>query len=183
MTHKSPYASALSPEYPLLGFLIQQPGHGYRIHQQLTTEFGNLWRISLSQTYNILKRLEAQGFIVGQRQEREGTPARRCFQVTPEGMMRFEEWLDTPSGSSVRAIRVEFITRLYFALARNQQLTESIIEGQIVACRERLGSLQESLDLLPGNKNFDRLGLELRISQLEALLNWLPRCSQILDLQ
>ena len=183
MSPKHPYASTLSPEYPLLGLLIQRPGHGYRIHQRLTTELGNLWRISLSQTYNILKRLETQGFIDGQMQQRASTPARRTFEATPEGEKRFEEWLHATSGSSVRAIRVEFITRLYFALARNKGQAERIIDEQIMACQERLDFLRGNLDRLPTDQAFDRLGLELRIHQLESLLAWLPKCIQILGVQ
>jgi len=104
MPSKHTYASALSPEYPLLGLLIQQPAHGYSLHQRLTTDLGQIWRISLSQVYNILKRLETHKFIVGQMQEHAGTPARRHFEATPKGVKRFEEWLFTPSGSSVRAL-------------------------------------------------------------------------------
>jgi DNA-binding PadR family transcriptional regulator len=34
------YASALSPEYALLGFLAQKAAHGYELHQRLSNELG-----------------------------------------------------------------------------------------------------------------------------------------------
>ena len=74
-THlKSNYASALSPEYALLGFLSQQQAHGYELHRRLTEELGQVWHVSLSQTYNILTRLERQGYIAGKTFEQEKAP-------------------------------------------------------------------------------------------------------------
>jgi len=65
---------SLSPEFALLGLLEQRPAHGYELHQRLYAELGYLWHISLSQAYNILKRLEAQGFIQGAPQPQENLP-------------------------------------------------------------------------------------------------------------
>jgi DNA-binding PadR family transcriptional regulator len=182
MSPKHTYASRLSPEYPLLGLLIQQPAHGYSLHQRLITDLGQFWRISLSQAYNILKRLETHGFIIGQMQELVGTPARRHFEATPEGVKRFEEWLFAPSGSSARAIRVEFITRLYFALAIYKERASQLIDEQITESHKHLEILKGELDLLPLDQAFNRLALELRIRQLESILDWLPQCSTILGL-
>ena len=176
MSSKHTYASSLSPEYPLLGLLIQEPAHGYRLHQRITTDLGQIWHISLSQVYNILKRMETHGFIVGQIQEQVGTPARRHFEPTPIGIKRFEEWLYTPSGSSVRAIRVEFITRLYFALAINKEDARHLIDEQIVESHKRLELLKGALEILPLDQAFNRLALELRVRQLESILGWLPHC-------
>jgi DNA-binding PadR family transcriptional regulator len=180
MPSKHSYASVLSPEYPLLGLLIQQPAHGYRLHQRLTTDLGQIWRISLSQTYNILKRLETHDFILGQMQEHAGTPARRHFEATLKGVKRFEEWLYTPSGSSVRAIRVEFLTRLYFALAKNKEQSTRIIDDQIRESSKHLEMMRGTLDHLPLEQTFNRLALELRVRQLESILDWLPQCSTAL---
>ena len=72
---ESHHASALSPEYALLGLLAGSPAHGYELHQVFTTDLGQVWHLSLSQTYNILNRLEAQGFIDGSLQEQEKLPA------------------------------------------------------------------------------------------------------------
>lgn len=181
MSSKHTYASALSPEYPLLGLLIQQPAHGYRLHQRLTTDLGQIWFISLSQAYNILKRLRTHGFIIGRMQKQAGTPERRCFEVTPKGVERFEEWLFTPSGSSVRAIRVEFITRLYFALAIYEEQASHLIDVQITEIHKHLENLKGAIDRLPLDQTFNRLALELRVHQLESLLDWLPQCSTILE--
>ena len=86
-------AAALSPEYVLLGFLNQQPAHGYDLHERIEAELGQIWHISLSQIYNILKRLETQGYISGVLQEQEKLPARKWFRLTAAGGRRFADWL------------------------------------------------------------------------------------------
>ena len=85
MSQELPYASALSPEYALLGLLTQRPAHGYELYQRLLAELGQVWHISLSQIYNILNRLESKGLIAGDVQRQARLPARRCFQLTDAG--------------------------------------------------------------------------------------------------
>src|SRR5512140_1556197 len=92
-----------------------QPGHGYELHQRLTRELGYIWNVSQSETYNILKRLEAQHFIKSRIVKQEKLPPRNLLSLTARGRSRFENWLKTPGGNSVRTIRLEFTTRLYFA--------------------------------------------------------------------
>jgi DNA-binding PadR family transcriptional regulator len=177
---KPSYVSALSPEYALLGLLAQRPSHGYELHQRLANDLGQIWHISLSQTYNILKRLEQRGFIRPEMQEQERLPARRLYTLKAAGKKRFENWLLAPSGCSVRAIRVEFTTRLYFASARDPELAGQLIANQIAEVHNGLARLRNKLERLPGEQVFNQLGLELRIRQLESILRWLDECRRLL---
>ena len=177
------YASAVSPEYALLGLLAQAPAHGYELHQRLTADLGHVWRISLSQTYNILNRLEAKGFINGATQEQEKLPARRLMQLTPAGHRRFETWLHAPSGCSARAVRVEFITRLYFVITQDPATAHRLIEQQLAEVRAGLDRLQATLAAIPLEQSFNRLGVELRIRQLTSILSWLTDCYEAVGLQ
>lgn len=178
MARKSTYTSALSPEYALLGLVWRQPGHGYELHQRLVDDLGQIWHISLSQTYNILNRLEERGYISGTTQEQDKLPDRRQFSITEAGRQRFEAWLHEPSGSSVRAIRVEFTTRLYFAHGFNRVLADKLIEIQISETRAGLSRLEAMLSKIPKDRLFNRLGLELRVRQLASILDWLKDCRQ-----
>src|SRR5512143_1910165 len=101
-----------SPEFALLGFLYIQPGHGYELHQRLARELGYIWSVSQSETYNTLKRLEAQGFVKSRIVRQEKLPSRNLLSLTRRGRARFEAWLKTPGANSVRTIRLEFTTRL-----------------------------------------------------------------------
>lgn len=167
------YASALSPEYALLGFLAQAPAHGYELHQRLANELGQVWHVSLSQTYNILKRLEGQGDISGTLVPQEKLPPRQHYHLTPRGRQRLEEWLSTPTGSSVRAIRVEFLTRLYFAPLLGAERPAQLIQAQIEETRAGMKRLGALLEQVPQEQSFNRLGLDLRLRQLQAVLDWL----------
>ncbi len=166
-------AAALSPEYVLLGFLTQQPAHGYDLHERIEAELGQIWHISLSQTYNILNRLETQGYIAGMLQEQEKLPARKRFRLTATGRRRFEDWLSTATEPSTRAIRVEFITRLYFACALSPATARAMIDQQIASTQEGVSHLQTLLDALPPEQTFNRLGLEFRLQQLTTVIEWL----------
>lgn len=179
---KAPSASALSPEYALLGLLRQQPDHGYELHQRLSNELGHIWHVSQSQVYNILNRLEASGLIVSTVQEQAKLPARHRFRLTPAGRRHFDHWLHTPTGSSGRAIRVEFTTRLYFAIALDRDLARELIELQVHTVQTGLDRLQHVLAGLPAEQVFNRLGLELRIRQLSSIADWLSDCRATLGL-
>lgn len=183
MPSPASYASALSPEYALLGLLTRRPAHGYELHQRLIADLGQVWHVSLSQTYNILNRLEARGFIAGAVQEQARLPARRSFHLTAAGRRRFQTWLQSPAPCSVRTIRVEFTTRLYFAHALSPDAVPDLIEAQTAEVRSGLERLQAMLAELPPDQTFNRLGLNLRLRQLASLLDWLAECRAALGLQ
>jgi DNA-binding PadR family transcriptional regulator len=173
---KSAPIGSLSPEYVLLGLLAQGPAHGYELHQKLTIDLHQVWNLSQSQIYNILNRLEGKGFIRGRIQEQEKLPAKRLFELTAAGQERFEGWMSAPSRLSVRAIRVEFTTRLYFALKIKPELAQEIIAGQIAETQNGLERLNLTQSSIPEDQIFNRLGLDLRIRQLGSILDWLDSC-------
>src|SRR5512145_2993463 len=105
--NKPHHIGTLSPEMTLLGLLYREPGHGYDLHRTVVTDLGQVWHLSQSQAYAILKRLEARGDISIEEIPQEKLPPRQLLQMTPEGCKRFMEWLEAPSGGSTRAIRME----------------------------------------------------------------------------
>lgn len=176
MTSKSGYIGALSPEYALLGLLARQPDHGYELHQRLVSELGHIWHITQSQVYNILKRLEAKGDISGELQPQEKLPSRRFYRLTPTGQARFEAWLNTPTRPSVRAIRVEFLTRLYFLNLLDREALEVLFQDQEQEIQRGVTRLERLIVGLPPEQVFNRLSLDLRIRQLRSIQEWLKDC-------
>ncbi len=167
---------SLSPEFALLGFLYERPSHGYDLHQQLVTELGFVWHISQSQTYNILNRLETRGDISSNVLEQEKLPPRQVLQITSKGRDRFDAWLEMPTGSSVRAIRLEFITRLYFVQRIAPEKIQPLLDSQSDEIFASINSLELIHARLPGDQTFNRLSLQLRIRQLKSVLDWLGEC-------
>jgi PadR family transcriptional regulator, regulatory protein AphA len=165
-----------SPEYALLGFLYLQPSHGYDLHRLLIKELGQTWYVSQSQTYAILKRLETQGYISSTTLEQEKLPAIQNLTISPAGRRRFKAWLEMPTGSSVRALRLEFITRLYFAQKLAPEGILLMLEAQVTEVQNALARLEAGLAVLPDGQKFNRLSLQLRIQQLKSILDWLVEC-------
>ena len=168
----------LSPEFALLGFLFEQPDHGYELHQRLQDVFGNIWHASQSQTYNILKRLEVQGFVSATEVEQDKLPPRQMLELTDRGKERFKKWLNQPTKSSVHAIRVEFLTRLYFTSQYDPQNTQLMIGSQIKVVENGINELRNISANLSATQVFDHLALDLRIDLLKSVIGWLTGCQQ-----
>src|SRR5512143_2407147 len=131
-----------SPEFALLGFLYLKPGHGYDLHRRLTKQLGYIWGASQSETYNVLKRLAAKGFIKSRVVEQEKLPPRNLLALTPRGRARFKAWLAAPAGGSLRTVRLEFITRLYFARQTGLLSLPRMLDQQVTEVRASLRQLE-----------------------------------------
>jgi DNA-binding PadR family transcriptional regulator len=179
MSAASALPRAPSPEFALLGFLYLQAGHGYDLHRRLTTELGEIWRVSQSQTYNILKRLQAQGYVTATLIPQEKLPALQNLEITPAGRARFEAWLEAPTGSSVRAIRLDFLTRLYFLHQLKPQRIAPLLADQIERVQQTVVRLEAVQANLPAGRPFNHLSLQLRVRQLRSVIEWLEECAEI----
>jgi len=173
--------SRLSPEYVLLGFLYENPSHGYELHRRLTEEFGYIWHVSQSQIYNILKRLDEQGYIHSTPFEQEKLPTRQLLHLSETGVKRFIDWLETPTKCSVHAIRIEFITRLYFIDRYFPQKAQKTIQIQIEEVSKGINRLREVRTSLPDSQMINQLALDLRIKLLDSIHTWLNECARAFE--
>ena len=167
------HSGTLSPEFALLGFLIAGPSHGYDLHQRFIAELGNVWHLSQSQAYAILKRLENRGDISAHVVEQDKLPARQMLRIARQGRHRFMDWLQNHSGSNARAIRLEFLTRLYFSNLYTPENTSQIVAAQYAALRNNIERLENLLAHLPPEQTYNRLSLDLRLRQLELIQEWM----------
>lgn len=167
---------SLTPDETLLGLLAAEARHGYQLIDCFRdpAQLGNVWSLSTSQIYAVLKRLDAQQLIVGQAVESPDAPTRVEYRLTPAGVSRLEAWLtETEPSASVRRVRVEFLSRLYIARLLNLPTT-ALVGAQKAACFERRAARIVDRDCsAPG---VGRLALELEIAQLDAILDWIDRC-------
>ncbi len=167
------HSGTLSPEFALLGFLVSEPRHGYELHQKFLSELGNVWHLSQSQAYAILKRLEARGDISGQVVERDKLPARQMLRITTAGRQRFMDWLENGVGSNARSIRLEFLTRLYFSNLYTPEKTTRIFTVQCEEIERVIQRLKELLAHVPPEQIYNRVSLELRLHQMELVQEWM----------
>jgi DNA-binding PadR family transcriptional regulator len=80
-------------KYAVLGFLIDQPMHGYALKLALSPALPRERRVNDGVLYPLLKRMEADGLISGRVERRKGVPDRRVFHPTEAGRRVFAEWL------------------------------------------------------------------------------------------
>ena len=157
----------------LLGLLYGKPSHGYDLHRTVLADLGEVWHLSQSQAYAILKRLESQGDIAAREIQQAKRPARQLLRMTAQGRRRFLKWLATPNGGSTRAIRMEFVTRLYFLQALMPDQVSAAIEQQTGEAALHLARLKKACGALAAEQVYSRMSLDLRIRQLEVVLEWL----------
>jgi DNA-binding PadR family transcriptional regulator len=173
MPEKDHHTGNVSPEFALLGFLMAGPTHGYDLHQRFVAELGQVWHLSQSQAYAILKRLENRGDISVQVVEQEKLPARQMLRITEAGRRRFFEWLEMGIGRTARSIRLEFLTRLYFTQLHRPENTAQIYQAQSAEIEATIARLESLLEHLPPDQLFNRLGLDLRLQQMRLIQNWM----------
>jgi DNA-binding PadR family transcriptional regulator len=180
MTQVKPHhTGTLSPEMTLLGQLYGAPAHGYDLHRKVLADLGQVWHLSQSQAYSILHRLQAQGDVSAQEISQEKLPARQLLHITDKGRARFLEWLEALSGGSTRAIRIEFITRLYFLQQYFPQKIDQAFERQRADAQKHILRLEKFRAELSSEQSYSCLSLDLRLKQLTAVLEWLDESQKL----
>jgi DNA-binding PadR family transcriptional regulator len=175
---KPHHIGTLSPEMALLGLLYREAGHGYDLHRKIVADLGHVWHLSQSQAYSILKRLEAKGDISVREIPQEKLPPRQELHMTAQGRRNFLAWLDTPSGGSTRAIRMEFLTRLYFMDLHFPEKIAHAFDQQRGEAEGHIQRLEKTLSGLSNDQVYNRMSLDMRLKQLRLVLEWLDECQK-----
>ena len=170
--------SVLIPDETILGLIAIQTCHGYELAETFRNpaELGDVWKMSTSQVYSVLKRLEQQALISGHVIESDNAPSRTEYRLTALGSQKFETWLHDPQPSaSIRRVRVEFLSRLYIARQLNVP-TIPIVLHQKAACRAEHERLLKALEQ---KSAIGFLAHSLVIAQLDAVLQWIDLCELV----
>lgn len=165
----------ITPENLLLALLLEGPRDGYQLNRILKQELNQIWRLSQSQLYATLRRLEARGMVTGtQTASKRGLP-RRVFELTETGRTQANEWLATPSPCSVQVVRLDLPARMYVLNRIRPELVEDVLARQRSVLLEGLQRLQTQFYLIPENQPFNRMACEIRLNQIQALLEWFDK--------
>jgi DNA-binding PadR family transcriptional regulator len=174
MENKKPHhIGTLSPEMALLGLLYKNASHGYDLHRKVNTDLGQVWHLSQSQAYAILKRLETRGDISGEEIPQKNLPSRQLLKMTEQGRKNFLDWLNAPSGGSIRSIRMEFTTRLYFLKKYFPAKLAKAFDQQRAEAETQIQRLEKMLLELSSEQIYNQMSLQLRLQQLNIVLEWL----------
>jgi len=163
-------------EQALLGFLTQGPRHGYDLHRRVEGELGVIWYMGISNVYGALKRLEQTAQVASTLKSQEDRPSRKIYRITSAGERSFLNWVRQPI-PTMRDMRVEFPTKLYFFRALGLGGIGELIAAQEAVCQERVERLEWSAAQC-GMHDFNRLVYDFRRRQIEAILDWLQVCRE-----
>lgn len=161
------------PDEVVLGLLKAKPTHGYDLLEVFNSpaHLGRCWRMSTSQLYAVLKRLERNGSVCGKEVDVLNAPSRIEYEITDHGCQQLDNWLfELKPSASVHRIRVEFLSRIFIANLLNHP-RDPIVKGQIASCerqRDRFHSQKQTC-----RSDMEALTLDFIINQLDAAINWL----------
>lgn len=148
--------------------------YGYELYQQLTDPAGLwlVWRMKQSQLYALLGKLEDEGYIAAEVQAQESRPPRKVFHLTPSGLSAYQQWLETPVAQP-RAVRQEFLAKLYFAREEGAEIAQQLIAAQRDQCEAWLNARRQR-ERATGAL-FEEAVHAFRLSQIQAILAWIEQ--------
>ncbi len=161
------------PDETILGIIASEPQHGYQILQHFNENgaLGKIWTMSTSQVYAVLKRLQDQKLIIGQRNQSPEGPPRTQFHITPKGENSLNAWLyDSAPSTSIRRIRIEFFSKIYVAELLKIPVSK-IVNLQLTACEKQQKKISKKLSQNP--PMMEKRVLEFIFGQLDSAIQWL----------
>ncbi len=78
-------------EPALLLLLREQPAHGYELLEELPSLTGEA-RVDMGNLYRVLRGLEEDGLVTSQWEAAAPGPAKRTYELSPEGARLLDEW-------------------------------------------------------------------------------------------
>ncbi len=162
----------ISPEPAVLGFLLEQPLHGYDLYKQVTSQLGPVWRIGLSRLYALVKTFETRGWVESRLYLQETRPSQKVLTITPAGRQAFADWLEQPA-HGLREFRVDFFLRLYFCRLASPAAVERLIKIQLATSERELASLRARNKSEAAEQDLAQLAHSFRIEQLTGIIKWL----------
>jgi DNA-binding PadR family transcriptional regulator len=160
-------------EYAILGILRERPMHGYEVtrHFGPDRDLALVLPMEMSTIYAMLKDLQEQGLIEGEREVVGLRPPRTVFHLTPAAEEQFYAWLEEPVGR-MREVRSDLLVKLYFCRGISPALTRRLLDAQIAVSSAYLDRLTRLAgEALP--ESFERLVYNSKIGAAQATVRWL----------
>jgi DNA-binding PadR family transcriptional regulator len=169
-------------KYPILGFLIDRPMHGYELKSALSPALPREKRMNDGVLYPLLRKLESEGLIRGRRERGNAGRERVVYEATARGRRDFAKWLGSDADEHDEVaydflVGHPFLTKcLFFG-----RLSEEEVGGKLAdQLDESLTKLAEFKRIRRGmtERGVDKYRvdvLDLGIAQQQARVRWLRR--------
>lgn len=173
----------MSVRYAVLGLISQKPRHGYETRAAFESLVGGdeNWEVKPAQVYTTLERLEEAGLVERSSDLGEGEePARRVYQITPQGVNALQKWFASPVPPEHQ--RDEFYIKLIIGIACGRADPERLIQTQRALLFQEMHAATNQRDELdPHTEMAQILLLDKAIMHLEADLRWLDMIEMRLE--
>lgn len=178
----------MNTRYAVLGLLIEEPDHGYRLAQRMRTRLDSA-QIKPAYVYRVLQDLEGDGLIRRVEEEPKGRrPPRVVFEATERGERDFGGWMRAPL--ELALIYEELHVKI--AVSRVEDLPELVTlvrqrERECLALLERLNesARQPGIRGFPPEQGWSRsVAVLLRnagIYNLQTTIKWLQRTATVME--
>jgi DNA-binding PadR family transcriptional regulator len=169
-------------KFAVLGFLMDQPMHGYALKRALSPALPRERRVNDGVLYPLLKRMEADGLISGRIERGEGSPDRRVFHPTEAGRRAFREWLESSAEEDDEVaydflVGHPFLTKCLFFDRLGPEGTRRKLSAQLASSEAKLADFQRIRSgMLERRVDAYRVAvLDLGIAQQEEKVRWLKQ--------
>ena len=169
-------------KYSVLGFLIDQPMHGYALKRALSPALPPQQQVNDGILYPLLSRLEAEGLVRKRVERGRGSRDRNVFHPTAKGRRAFEEWL---AGTDDERDEVTydfllghpFLTKCLFFNRLTPAEILAKFEDQLADCTAKLETFEAIRARMVGREvDGHRIAvLDLGIAQQKEKKRWLQR--------
>jgi DNA-binding PadR family transcriptional regulator len=169
-------------DYAILGFLIDEPRHGYELKRVLSPALSRARQLNDGVLYPMLARMTREQLVRRTVERQQGRPPRHVYSVTPKGRTHFQAWLATGVHEE-DDVTYDFLLGhpflakcMFFAHLRPAERQAKLAAQRAAAAakladfrRIRAGMVERRVD------PFRIAVLDLGIDQQRAKLRWLQR--------
>ncbi len=173
----------MSARYAVLGLLIEEPDHGYRLAQRMQTRLGSP-QVRSTYVYRLLQELELEGLIRRVKEEpRGGGSPRVVFEVTALGERDFGGWMRAPLAFTL--IFEDLLVKI--AVSRVEDLPElvALVRRRERDCLAMQKQLQESARRPAEERGWSRstavMLRNLGVDNLQTMADWMQRMAMVMD--
>lgn len=141
-------------KYAILGLVDKGNLSGYDITNCFQEEIGHFWSATHSQIYPELRKLTQEGFIEFETLIQGVKLEKKMYSITTIGRQELHQWL-VQSMLIPQTLKDAFMLKAYFFSSMNLDEAQQQFSDQLKKRREKLAYLNERMNVLENNKDFD----------------------------
>jgi DNA-binding PadR family transcriptional regulator len=167
----------MSTAHVLLGLLVAGPRHGYDLKRAHDERLPQAKPLAFGQVYATLGRLERDGYVEQNGQDRDGGPDRTSYVLTDIGREHLDAWLSSVEPPAPYVTSTLFSKVVVSLLAGDAARAREYLTAQRTAHMTRMREMT-ALKAQPGAGVGDVVAADYAIAHLDADLRWLQTTLQ-----